>query len=154
MGVTFWVSIIFIGMLTFVVGEIANSFVALGTSLPDTFASMTAAEEGTYADAAIGNVTGSNSVNVMLGLGLPWVMASLFFMAKGEKFLVFVGDVGYSVTVYSIMACVCVMIIYMRRFCLGGELGGDFTTRTGTSILLIGMWVSYIVLSALESQRT
>jgi solute carrier family 8 (sodium/calcium exchanger) len=81
----------FIGIVTAVVGEFANlfgcilgikpsitaiTFVALGTSLPDTFASMAAATADKYADAAVGNVTGSNSVNVFLGLGLPWVIAT------------------------------------------------------------------------------
>jgi solute carrier family 8 (sodium/calcium exchanger) len=79
-----------IGAVTAIVGEYANlfgcvmgvkpsitaiTFVALGTSLPDTFASMAAAQAEKYADAAVGNVTGSNSVNVFLGLGLPWVIA-------------------------------------------------------------------------------
>ena len=82
-----------IGVVTAVVGEFSNlfgcvlgikpsitaiTFVALGTSLPDTFASMAAAKADKYADAAIGNVTGSNSVNVFLGLGLPWVLAVRF----------------------------------------------------------------------------
>ena len=31
-----------------------------------------AARQDRYADASIGNVTGSNSVNVFLGIGLPW----------------------------------------------------------------------------------
>merc|ERR1712156_170760 len=86
-------AIAFIGALTAVVGEIAGAmgcvmglkpgitaitFVAIGTSLPDTFASMTAAKESRYADSAVGNVTGSNSVNVFLGLGLPWVIAIIY----------------------------------------------------------------------------
>merc|ERR1712157_240161 len=54
----------------------AITFVALGTSLPDTFASKTAAMQDPYADASVGNVTGSNSVNVFLGLGLPWMIGS------------------------------------------------------------------------------
>jgi len=89
----FIVAICFIGLITFVVGEVAGmmgcvlgikpgvtaiTFVAIGTSLPDTFASMTAAKESRYADSAIGNVTGSNSVNVFLGLGLPWVIAVIY----------------------------------------------------------------------------
>jgi len=89
----FVISLAFIGFVTFVVGEFANlfgcvlnikpavtaiTFVALGTSLPDTFASMAAASAEKYADSAIGNVTGSNSVNVFLGLGLPWVLAVLW----------------------------------------------------------------------------
>ena len=40
---------------------------------------LQAALEAPDADAAIGNVTGSNSVNVFLGLGLPWVMGSLYY---------------------------------------------------------------------------
>jgi len=89
----FTVSLIFIGLVTLVVGEFANllgctlyikqpvtaiTFVALGTSLPDTFASMTAARGSKYADSAVGNITGSNSVNVFLGLGLPWVIATIY----------------------------------------------------------------------------
>jgi solute carrier family 8 (sodium/calcium exchanger) len=34
------------------------TFVALGTSLPDLFASKTAATQEKYADNAVGNVTG------------------------------------------------------------------------------------------------
>ena len=60
----------------------AITFVALGTSLPDTFASKTAAVAERTADNAIGNVTGSNSVNVFLGLGLPWMIASIYHAAK------------------------------------------------------------------------
>jgi hypothetical protein len=82
--VCFFVALVYIGGLTLVIGELATllgsalgiadsvtaiTFVALGTSLPDTFASKTAATADPYADAAVGNVTGSNSVNVFLGLG-------------------------------------------------------------------------------------
>jgi Ca2+/Na+ antiporter len=89
----FSVALAFIGIVTAVVGEVATlfgcvlgikpsitaiTFVALGTSLPDTFASMAAARAEKFADSAVGNVTGSNSVNVFLGLGLPWVIATLW----------------------------------------------------------------------------
>jgi len=89
----------FIGAVTAIVGEAASmfgcelgvpdsvtaiTFVALGTSLPDTFASMTAAKSSDSADSAIGNVTGSNSVNVFLGLGLPWAIASVYQESDGK----------------------------------------------------------------------
>lgn len=76
------VSIIWIGILTAVIGDVASafgctvglldsvtaiSFVALGTSVPDTFASKVAAIGDKYADSSVGNVTGSNAVNVFLG---------------------------------------------------------------------------------------
>ena len=60
----------------------AITFVALGTSLPDLFASKAAATGEKYADASIGNVTGSNSVNVFLGLGTPWVIAAIYWEIK------------------------------------------------------------------------
>lgn len=86
-----------IGLLTAVVGDLATifgclvglkpevtafTFVALGTSLPDLFASKTAAVSEKYADAAVGNVTGSNSVNVFLGLGTPWLIAAIYHKVK------------------------------------------------------------------------
>jgi solute carrier family 8 (sodium/calcium exchanger) len=89
----FVISLVMIGIVTAIVGEFANlfgcvlgikpavtaiTFVALGTSLPDTFASMVAARQDKHADAAIGNITGSNSVNVFLGLGLPWLIGALW----------------------------------------------------------------------------
>ena len=58
---------------------------ALGTSLPDTFASKAAAVGEKCADNAIGNVTGSNSVNVFLGLGLPWTIAAIYHAIKVTK---------------------------------------------------------------------
>lgn len=96
----FVISLVFIGLVTAVVGEIAKvlgcvlgineavtaiTLVALGTSLPDTFASMTAARSSEHADSAIGNITGSNSVNVFLGLGLPWAIASSYWASKELK---------------------------------------------------------------------
>ncbi|CAE7213843.1 Slc8a2 [Symbiodinium natans] len=90
----FFVALGMIAILTAVVGDLANlvgctlnigpeitaiTFVALGTSLPDTFASKTAAIMDPYADASIGNVTGSNSVNVFLGLGMPWTIGAIYW---------------------------------------------------------------------------
>ena len=97
----FLAAISYIGALTAVVGEVAGAmgcvmglkpgvtaitFVAIGTSLPDTFASMTAARESPNADSAVGNITGSNSVNVFLGLGLPWVIAVIYSKQNNEKY--------------------------------------------------------------------
>jgi solute carrier family 8 (sodium/calcium exchanger) len=94
----FYISLAFIGLLTAVVGDAASmfgcvlgvpdeitaiTFVALGTSLPDTFASRTAAVEEPYADASVGNVTGSNSVNVFLGLGLAWLIGTGYWGTVG-----------------------------------------------------------------------
>ncbi|CAE7515423.1 Slc8a3, partial [Symbiodinium sp. CCMP2456] len=57
----------------------AITIVAMGTSLPDTFASMASASKDDTADSSIVNVTGSNSVNVYLGIGIPWLAAALYW---------------------------------------------------------------------------
>jgi solute carrier family 8 (sodium/calcium exchanger) len=57
----------------------AFTLVALGTSLPDTFASRTAALQDDNADSSVTNVTGSNSVNVFLGCGLTWTMGAVYW---------------------------------------------------------------------------
>ena len=94
----------------------AITFVALGTSLPDTLASMTAAKNSEYADSAIGNVTGSNSVNVFLGLGLPWVIATIYWKAKHDKdYAVPAGSLVFSVFIFLIVAVICFMILIIRR---------------------------------------
>ena len=61
----------------------AITLVAMGTSLPDLFASKTAAVQEEHADNSVGNVTGSNSVNVFLGLGLPWTIAAVYWTIQG-----------------------------------------------------------------------
>merc|ERR1719258_512290 len=122
----------------------AITFVALGTSLPDTFASMTAAKVDPSADASIGNVTGSNSVNVFLGVGIAWAMAAFKWnlaeptvewskrilkqepdviknvgeFLAGSKNAVFVtpaGTLWFNLMVFCLNATCALLILYARR---------------------------------------
>nr|XP_023996194.1 sodium/calcium exchanger 1-like [Salvelinus alpinus] len=164
----FIVSISLIGVLTAVTGDLASAFgctvglkdsvtavvfVALGTSVPDTFASKVAAIQDQYADASIGNVTGSNAVNVFLGIGVAWTIAAVFWRSKGQVFRVDPGSLAFSVTLFTVMACICVMILLYRRRAsvAGGELGGPRTTKIITSLVFLFMWLIYILLSSLEA---
>lgn len=160
-------SLIFIGAITAVVAEAATifgcvinlkpavtaiSFVALGTSLPDTFASRQAALESKTADAAIGNVTGSNSVNVFLGLGLPWMYATIYkWLQKKEDYLYPAGKLSFSVMLYLVTSVVCFIVLLMRRYISGGELGGmNGTTKWLTGVFCMLLWVVYLVMSSLQ----
>lgn len=131
---------------------------ALGTSLPDTFASMSAARSSEYADAAIGNITGSNSVNVFLGLGLPWVIAAIYFDSNQERlgrpYYVPAGEVAYSVYVFLICALLCFAILIARRIIIGGELGGPKLSRYLSFWILTLLWCIYIVMSILNASET
>lgn len=168
-GPCFFISLAVIGIVTFVVGEFANlfgcvlgikpsitaiTFVALGTSLPDTFASMQAAQQEKYADAAVGNVTGSNSVNVFLGLGLPWVIATAYEKAVNDQnYYVPAGSLGFSVVVFCVCAVCCVIFLLIRRCKVGGELGGGKNGRLGSAIFLVCLWLLYIVMSILQAYK-
>jgi len=155
-----------IGGVTFIVGEVATlfgcvlgipdsvtaiTFVALGTSLPDTFASMTAAQSSKYADSAVGNVTGSNCVNVFLGLGLPWVIASTYQESRGEKYITPPGDLAYSVTVFVTCSLIAFCVLFARRKFIGGELGGPRNSALASCAFLISLWLTYIVLSIIKA---
>uniref|UniRef100_A0A4W4EQD9 Calx-beta domain-containing protein n=1 Tax=Electrophorus electricus TaxID=8005 RepID=A0A4W4EQD9_ELEEL len=163
----FIVSISVIGLLTAVIGDLASHFgctiglkdsvtavvfVALGTSVPDTFASKVAAIQDQYADASIGNVTGSNAVNVFLGIGVAWSIAAIVHQWNGETFRVQPGTLAFSVTLFTIFAFVCIAVLmYRRRPEIGGELGGPRTAKLLTSGLFFSLWLLYIVLSSLEA---
>nr|prf Na/Ca exchanger [Oryctolagus cuniculus] len=163
----FIVSILMIGLLTAFIGDLASHFgctiglkdsvtavvfVALGTSVPDTFASKVAATQDQYADASIGNVTGSNAVNVFLGIGVAWSIAAIYHAANGEHFKVSPGTLAFSVTLFTIFAFINVgVLLYRRRPEIGGELGGPRTAKLLTSCLFVLLWLLYIFFSSLEA---
>lgn len=163
----FIVSILMIGILTAFIGDLASHFgctiglkdsvtavvfVALGTSVPDTFASKVAATQDQYADASIGNVTGSNAVNVFLGIGVAWSIAAIYHAANGEQFKVSPGTLAFSVTLFTIFAFINVgVLLYRRRPEIGGELGGPRTAKLLTSSLFVLLWLLYIFFSSLEA---
>ncbi|XP_037545565.1 sodium/calcium exchanger 1 isoform X7 [Nematolebias whitei] len=163
----FVVSIIVIGLLTAVIGDLASHFgctvglkdsvtavvfVALGTSVPDTFASKVAAIQDQYADASIGNVTGSNAVNVFLGIGVAWSIAAVYHYTQGQEFKVDPGTLAFSVTLFTIFAFICIaVLIYRRRPSIGGELGGPRVPKMLTTCLFFSLWLMYIVFSSLEA---
>lgn len=162
-----------IGALTAVIGDVASHFgcvvnlndevtavtlVAMGTSVPDTFASKVAACGDPYADASVGNVTGSNAVNVFLGIGIAWTMAAIYWACVGktpeeQQFKVKVGNLAFSVTIFSIFALFAIFVLMMRRRAssIQAELGGPRPWKIMSSLIFVALWVVYIALAALDS---
>lgn len=163
----FFVSLLFIGATTTLIGDITKFFgcsvglpnsltgltiVSLGTSLPDTFASMSAAKYDKNADNAIGSILSSNSVNVFLGLGLPWTIATIYRIEGGGKVSLSSDGIetkhlAFTSMIFVICAVISILIIYIRGHCLGAELGGKYTIPT--SSFLIFLWLIFIILSVL-----
>eukprot|EP00927_Polykrikos_kofoidii_P066712 TRINITY_DN6226_c0_g1_i1.p1 TRINITY_DN6226_c0_g1~~TRINITY_DN6226_c0_g1_i1.p1 ORF type:complete len:868 (-),score=145.67 TRINITY_DN6226_c0_g1_i1:25-2628(-) len=184
---SFLCALTMIGFVTIVISDMAGLFgcvvelqdeitaitlVALGTSLPDTLASKLAAQVNPTADDCIGNVTGSNCVNVFLGLGLPWTIGALFWhfhgrdadwdnhLYQGEPFktrfgqtyreggfMVPAGSLTFSVVVFTVCATCCIGVLVGRRSILGGELGGSKRVALLHACFLVSLWLIYVVLS-------
>ncbi|CAE7212634.1 Slc8a2 [Symbiodinium natans] len=152
----------------------AITIVAMGTSLPDTFASMASASKDDTADSSIVNVTGSNSVNVYLGIGIPWLAAAIYWtngpldawraryrdipetLAKypSGAFVVKAGALGFSVLLFNCVGIICLVILRVRRLALGGELGGPKRPAWACSITLVVLWSIYIASSIWRNAST
>jgi solute carrier family 8 (sodium/calcium exchanger) len=105
-----------------------------------------------YADASIGNVTGSNSVNVFLGIGIAWTIAAFYWEfggrssdweqklagfapdqikniidaagSDGAVFMAPAGSLWFNLMVFSLNAFCALQHLFARRKKNGGELGG------------------------------
>lgn len=90
----FSVSIIFVAIISYALARsavtlaeaihvpavvVALTVLAAGTSVPDMFASIAVARQG-RGDMAVANAVGSNIFDILVGLGLPWLLA----MAMGS----------------------------------------------------------------------
>jgi hypothetical protein len=186
--ILFFCALCFIGFLTALVADLAENFgccvglenavtaiivVAPGTSLPDLFASQSAAVADDHADASIVNVTGSNSVNVFLGIGLPWTMCAIYWKIKGTissdtwalanpdlaadyadggAFVVEAGTIAFSVVIFTATSVICLSILRMKRVLQGGELGGDsMLSKQGIAVLFVVLWVWYLTWNIIKS---
>jgi len=145
----------------------AITFVALGTSMPDLFASKTTATQDDSADAAIVNVTGSNTVNVFLGLGLPWSMGAVYWafrkpsqdwkarykdivpaLTSGNvaKFVVEGQALGFSVLIFAICCFSSIFLLVFRRKYLGCELGGPSVPKIASAAAFLLYWFMFVAL--------
>lgn len=181
----FFVALVHIAIITAAICDLASAFgccieiddsvtaitvVALGTSLPDLFASQSAARDDEFADASIVNVTGSNSVNVFLGIGIPWLISAVYWKVTGATdkwkntnarfvadypdgaFIVEAGDLAFSVTVFSSCALMCITLLRVKRLLVGGELGGPAIFKFSSGLFLVFLWFTYIILSILRTE--
>merc|ERR1712039_230221 len=110
------------------------------------------------------NVTGSNSVNVFLGLGLSWTIGSIYWAIVGRSkewedrypdiagsisgpaFVVESANLGFSVLVYTACSVLGIALLIIRRKFLSCELGGPRAPKVSTSLSFVILWVSYVVL--------
>ncbi|CAI7853789.1 unnamed protein product, partial [Closterium sp. NIES-54] len=135
-----------------------NSFVvsitllATGTSIPDLIASVVAADHLPTADSAIANINASNCIIVFSGMGIPWLITTLYNeFVLGSANNVSTAGLGFSIIVFFLTTAVCMAILFLRRIMLGGELGGPRPLAWLSCFAFMLLWIVYMLLSSLNA---
>lgn len=142
----FAISIIWISILSWVLVEsaiyvsyalnvpeaiIALTVLAIGTSVPDLISSYLVAKDG-KGGMAISNAIGSNIFDVLVGLGLPWLIALLFYKDEVE---VISRNLFTSIIVLFSSVIIVFLLLAWRRWII----------RKQTGFILIGIYVAYLL---------
>ena len=117
-----------LGMSAFVVGL---TIVAIGTSAPELFVNVSAVLKGST-ELSIGNILGSNVINILLGLGISAIIVPLSI----EKRTV------WKEIPFSLLAAIMIFIFGSDRFIEG--VGENVITRID-GLALLGFFILFIV---------
>ncbi|KAJ8422705.1 hypothetical protein Cgig2_002689 [Carnegiea gigantea] len=131
---------------------IAFTALAAGTSWPDLWASKIAAERQTTADSAIANITCSNSVNIYVGIGIPWLIHTTYnFFAYHEPLRIEdAGGLSFSLLIFFTTSAGCIAVLVVRRLVFGAELGGPRVWAWVASLYFMLLWLIFVTLSSLK----
>lgn len=141
----FLVSIIVIAALSYVLVEvavasahilqipeaiIALTVLAVGTSIPDLFSSIIVAKQG-RGDMAVSNAIGSNIFDILVGLGLPFMIVMLIEGSSIDAG----GNIIRSVIILFGSLLLLVFLLLIRKWKVGKPTG----------ILLIVTYIAYVI---------
>merc|ERR1712127_271289 len=111
-----------------------STICAAGTSLPNYIASQVAARRG-LGDMAISNAFGSNTWNILMGLGLPWLLyASTHGGAYDEM-----RDEGLTESMVTLVVTLLVFIVIM--------LWTRFRLNIWHAYLFLAMYFAFVAVS-------
>lgn len=142
---TFVFSIVLIAALSYVLVEvavasahilqipeaiIALTVLAVGTSIPDLFSSVIVARQG-RGDMAVSNAVGSNIFDILVGLGLPFLVVML---VSGESISAG-GDLISSALILFASVILLISLLLISKWKVGKMAG----------IILIGLYLFYLI---------
>jgi Ca2+/Na+ antiporter len=105
---------------------------AAGTSLPNYIASKVAASEG-FGNQAVSNAFGSNTFNLMIGLGLPWL---LYISANGFKPYHGLRNEGIIESILILAGVLATFVVMM--------LQSNFVIYRWHGLFFLGLYVTYV----------
>jgi K+-dependent Na+/Ca+ exchanger-like protein len=117
-------------LLGFSPGILGLTLLAAGTSFPDLVASLIVAKKGSI-DMAVSNAFGSNNFDILLCLGLPWLLACCFFGP------VIIDTDGIMTALFSLIVTTVIWIVYMMctSWTLTPGVGFSMLTTYGTWLI-------------------
>ncbi|KJH50617.1 Calx-beta domain protein [Dictyocaulus viviparus] len=104
-------AIVVIGFLTAIIGDLASHF-GCTVGMKDTVTAISLVAMGT---SVPGNVTGSNAINVFMGIGASWAIAACVHAWNKTKFIVSSGSLAFSVTIFIVGSAICIAVLQFRR---------------------------------------
>lgn len=152
--VTFVLSVLWIGAISYAMVESARmigcligipsvvmglTVLAAGTSVPDALASVAVARMG-QADMAVSNAIGSNVFDILLGLGIPWLIGAL---AK-EPQAVTVDPLTTVIVPVAILFVILVLLV-------GLLIALRWTLRPLLGYILFGLYVVFVAYNLLDN---
>lgn len=92
----------------------------------------------------------SNSVNIYVGIGVPWLIDTLYnFIAYREPLRIQNAEgLSFSLLVFFCTSVGCIAVLVFRRLTLGAELGGPRLWAWVTCIYFMFLWLIFVVLSS------
>lgn len=108
---------------------IALTVLAIGTSIPDLFSSLIVAKQG-RGEMAVSNAIGSNIFDILVGLGLPFLIVMLI---SGKEI-----SAGGDLTVSSIILFISVILLTILLVASRWKVGKL------TGVLLLALYVFYV----------
>jgi len=115
---------------------------AAGTSIPNYIASQVAARQG-FANMAISSAIGSSTFNILVGLGLPWVLWTMF--STGDLYNELKDDkITLSVMIMAGVHLVFIVVLISSGFELRRWHAFLFFALYGVFVLFTFVQTSYI----------
>lgn len=146
----FWIGITsyFVAFLITVVGDTIDipdsvmglTFLAAGTSVPEAVSSIIVTNQG-HGEMGISNSIGSNTFDILLCLGLPWLIKSLAFPAVPGNSWVALNSTGLTYSAISLLSTLCGLYIafWFNRFKLDWKVG----------LTCLSMYIAFLTVSSL-----
>jgi len=153
--ITFIMCMLWIGAITYVVAwmitligytfgipdsVIGLTFLAIGTSVPEVFSSLIVSRKG-QGSMAVTNSIGSNTFDILICLGLPWLIKSIMTGVEKDIWFIQVNSDGLTYTVVSLLASLFILYIIL---CIG-----KFRLTKTVGWISLGVYLVFLTFSTL-----